>query len=308
MRAVILCYYGAVQSIDELRPFYTSVFGNREPSEEYLADARKRFLSTYRPDPLYTVSLRQRVALQERLNEQTKDTKVYIARKHTNPKMNEVISQCIDEGATSIDLVPMSPFFTKGGGAYYYNQANRALKRSRSEIPVRLLSGWYVNETYQTAFSKRLMDAINWLPSELRKAATIIFTSHSQPGERTHNKEFLEQYEAFCDEVARNLGIEDYEICYRSAGNHPQVWLGPQLNDVLKEKIAEHKKALVITDVLSPVENIEVIYDVVNDASNLIAETDIPFVTTEFLNDSDDFMTALTEWILDPKVTFKETL
>lgn len=307
MRAVILCYYGAVQSIDDLPPFYTSVFGNREPSEEYLLGARKRFLSTHRPDPLYTVSKRQKDALQRRLNDHSQNIKVYIARKHTDPKMSEVVDLCLQDGATTIDLVPMSPFFTKGGGAYYYNQVNRVLRRKDISVPVRLLSGWYINDTFKEAFKMRLKDAIHWLPKTLHKKATIIFTSHSQPGEREHNKEFLTQYESFCQTVARELNITDYEICYRSAGDHPQIWLGPQLEDVLKKQIKEKKHALIITDVLSPVENIEVIHDVVRDASEILTEAKIPFVTTEFLNDSDDFMTALTEWILDPVLTFQET-
>lgn len=296
MKALIVCYYGGLKTIEDLPEFYTSIFGNRKPPEEYLKEAKQRFLKTGKPDPLYTVSNRQREALQSKIDCTEKNVKVYTAYKHSEPRMEHTIQTALDDGVTEIELMPMSPFYTKGGGMYYLNRAKKILEQHNESIIPKLRTGWYEEEMFQELLVERIQSAIDWFPSKQRVNTTVIFSVHSQPGTKQNNMEFIEQYETVAATIMKKLNRTDYFTSYRSAGPAPQIWLEPNLMDVIKESVRKGAKSLVVVDLLSVTENIEAITDVQEEAKELCDQLDVSFVTTDFLNDGEKFMRMLSNW------------
>lgn len=297
MKAFILCYYGGLESIDHLTDFYTSVFGNRTPPEDYIRKAKKRFLEHGRPDPMYTVAKRQQVAFQHLLDQDQSNTKVYVAYKHSAPQIDDVVQEAINDGVTSYDVFPMTPFHSRGGGEYYANRVRKILKsRDITNQPVNLLTGWYNDSTFERMMIERVQEAMNWLSEDIKKDAAILFSVHSQPGTEEHNTSFIKQYEHLSKVIAEGIGINEYTRSYRSAGPPPQIWLGPDIKDVAEELISSGKKAIIAVELLSVTENLEAITEVKEDIQRICKEHDVLFVTTDFLNDQYMFMQMLYQW------------
>lgn len=299
MKAFILCYYGGLESIDGLTDFYTSVFGNRTPPNDYLHKAKQRFVEHGRSDPMYTVAKRQQQALQMLIDKEQRHTKVYVAFKHSAPQIDSVVREAMADGATAYDIFPMTPFHSRGGGEYYANRVRKSLKANDlSDQPVNLLTGWYDEPTFVKLMTERVKEAITWLPKDVQINSALLFSVHSQPGTEEHNASFIKQYEQLSQEIAAAVGMSEYVCSYRSAGPPPQVWLGPDNKEVAEELIKTGKQGIIAIELLSVTENIEAITEVQQDIQDICHEHNVSFVTIDFLNDQFKFMHMLYNWYI----------
>lgn len=78
-----------------------------------------------------------------------------------------------------------------------------------------------------------------------------------------------------------------------AAGPLRQTWLAPDVTGMIVEAAADGAAAVVVCDLLTVTENVEVVYDCGHDCSVKARELGMEFVSVQYPNDSDDFMTAL---------------
>ncbi|WP_083351155.1 ferrochelatase [Paenibacillus naphthalenovorans] len=159
------------------------------------------------------------------------------------------------------------------------------------------VNDWHLFPSLVEAISLRLRTAHQWLSSTNRSKATVLFTAHSQPGSPQANIEFIQAFSELAKAVADQATCQHWMLAYRSAGPAPQTWLKPDVFDRMEEVAQEGGKAIVVCDLLSLTENVEAIFDCsIN--SRLKAEAcGLEFVSTEFLNDSADYIDALAAMI-----------
>lgn len=296
MNAILLFSYGHLKSIDDLEPFYKHLL-RKHYSEDSLERGKKLFKSLGKTDPLTSITRRIGKALSNQLSKKTGERwTFYIGSKHSYPFVEDAVQQCVAEGVTRIVTVALTPLASNTGTITYEREVEKAAEGTGIDV---LHVGAYGDKhEFVDVLASRLRDAIDWLPEEVKEQTKVVFTAHSMPGvERVHIN-FIEQYKNLAASLCKAVGVEEYRIAYRSGGPAPQKWLGPDVLDVVREEANEGWKAIVACELLSIIENAEVIQEVGRDAKQLAHSKKMEFVQVEYLNDSFDFVECLTSLCL----------
>lgn len=292
MNIVLLFSYGHLEKIEDLKPFYKHLL-RKHYSEEALERGEKHFESIGKADPLTTVTHRIGSALCKELTTHEGEEWHYrIGTKHSEPFVEDVIQECLDLNVKRILTVPLTPLSSITGTESYQRKVMEITKEN-SEVSVYHVNPYHAADSFVDVMAVRLGQALKWLPAEVTKDTEVIFTAHSMPGiERVH-QDFINQYEQLAHRLMATNGIP-YKITYRSGHPLPQKWLGPDVLDILEESAANGTKAVVLCELLSIIENAEVIQEIGRDALQLAHEANMKFVQTEYLNDSYDFVSMLS--------------
>ncbi|WP_055108546.1 ferrochelatase [Paenibacillus ihumii] len=303
MRALLLMSYCRLQSIDDISPFYQHLFHGRIPAPEVMEEAVNRYCNLAKPDPLGSTTIRQANALKRRLEQRLgEQVPVYTAHKHTSPFIPEAIEQILNDRVTHLYTLPLSPLYSKTGTGSYQRAADRtaalAHDQQKADLIITHIPPWHLHDRLVAALSTRLNEAMAWISANNRSRTVVIFTAHSKPGLPAPHQDYITAFGELAQAVARKAGCSQWKLAYRSGGPAPQKWLGPDVLEVMESAAREGAAAIVICDLLSMTENIETLQDCRFDGLAKARELGLEFTTTEFLNDADDFMTALEEIVL----------
>lgn len=296
--------YGMPRSLDDIESYYQHIMHRTYLSPEVLESGNRLFRLYGVADPLTSVTLRQMKALQRHFDALVPDAniRVYSCAYHTKPFIDETVHQIIDDGAESLAVLPMSTLYSKTGIGKYLRLVRRALRERNSTIAVTEIVRWYRDEAFIEALAERLRMAWEWLPMTARVNGKVIFTVHSKPGKERVHREYIEQFQELAELVAERAlpsAQRRWRTAYRSGGPPSQVWLGPDLLDCIREEAMQGTTGIVTCDLLSVTENVEVLNDIGTEAQALTRSCGMEFARTEFLNDADDFMTALSRIVLE---------
>ncbi|GIP31534.1 ferrochelatase 2 [Paenibacillus sp. J2TS4] len=299
MIGLVLTAYGMVSSLDELEDFYTHIYHGKKPDEDKMAQALAQYRSLGVCDPLYSVTRRQAEALERRLASKLEQTvKSYVICKHTPPFAAETAAAMIADGVSRAVILPLSPLYSKTGAGWYERDLREALPCER---PVELLPvyHWHLFPEFVQIVAQRVRTAAAWLPAKVRGRTTVVFTAHSQPGRPEAHPEYCEQFQALAEAVAQEAGCVSWRSAYRSGNPAPQTWLGPDVLEVIEEEKAAGTEAIVVCDLLSLTENVELLYDIGVEGQARAEALGMEFVRTGCLNDSDDFMNVMLTIVME---------
>jgi ferrochelatase len=302
MNALILFSYSSIQSLDDIQPFYDHLTHGHATPATY-ERGRRLFTSIGTADPLATVTNRIGRALISRLEQETgQEWKYYIGTKHSHPFVEEAVTQSLKDGADHIYTLSLTPLYSKTGTRVYERTVvNTVEKLGKKGVEITHIPAMYDNDTLAGLLADRLKNAIHWLPHDVRGEAEIIFTSHSMPGNERTQHDFIRQFEKLAENVMTRSPLKSYRLAYRSATPGKQPWLEPDILDVIRQVKKEGKRAVIVSELLSIIENAEVVKEIGHDAHQLAESLDMTFVQTEYLNDSFDFVQFLIEYVLAVK-------
>lgn len=300
MNALILFCYGAIESIDEIEGFYDHLtYGNA--TRDRVDRGVRLFKSIGTCDPLASVTNRIGDALVGRLaQERGEDWEFYIGNKHVYPFVEDAVRECVEDGASHIYTLSLTPLYSKTGTRTYELAAAKALQKfCEGRVGVTPMPVLYDNEAFIGLLAERLTVAVQWLPRDVRDDVEVIFTSHSMPGNQETQADFIRQYESLAASVIDKSPVGSYRLAYRSATPGKQPWLEPDVLDVIREAKEAGRKAVVVSEILSVIENAEAIQEVGRDAKQLAHSLEMEFVQVEYLNDSYDFVEVLVGHLLE---------
>lgn len=299
MNALILFSYANIHSLDDIEPFYEHIFhGNVKASS--LERGFKMYRSLATCDPLAPNTERIGKSLIRRLEHLTDEQWCfYIGNKHIEPFVEDAVKQCLKDGARKIVTLALTPFYSRTGTDMYEREVVKCLERKEKKDHISLIHipPFYHDERIIDVFSNRLHHAINWLPKSLRDEAHVIFTAHSMPGRPEAHQVFIQQFKTVADRLIKTTTINNYHLAYRSQGDYPQIWLEPNVLSVIKEIAESGGKAVVVCELLSVIANAEAIKELNVESKTLAEDLGMYYVQTEYLNDSDDFLTALSQYV-----------
>ncbi|MCD8501928.1 MAG: ferrochelatase [Bacillaceae bacterium] len=293
MIGILMMSYGAPASIDNVTSYLSHIMHGQKLPQPMLEEAINRYKNMGVADPLGDVTKRQAKALQSEMAKVVHDDiKVYLGFKHCFPFVEDTVEKMIKEGVTEIISLPLTPFYSKTGVEFYQKKLIEKLQIMEVNIPVLHLTNWHLNEQLIHCFKERVEASLSWLPSNVTEDTILLFTAHSQPGKSVDHITYSTQFKELAEAISSAFSLE-WKIAYRSIGPKPHLWLGPNALDVINEIALDNKSGIIVCDLLSLTENVEVYYDIHIDCFKRATELGIEFIHTPFLNDSYDFITAL---------------
>ena len=265
VRGLLVMAYGTPYKEEDIERYYTHIRHGRKPSQEHIDDLTERYRAIGGISPLAKMTKAQAEALCARLNEVQDEVeyKLFIGLKHIEPFVEDAVEAMVAEGITEAVSIVLAPHFSTFSIKSYNGRAKEAAEKLGGTLNITSVEAWYDEPKFIEFWKEAVNGELAKMTEEERKSACLIVSNHSLPEKI---KLAGDPYEEQLIETARLIeaasDIENVEIGWQSAGQTPEPWLGPDVQDLTKE-LFEQKgyKAFIYTPVGFVTEHLEVLYD-----------------------------------------------
>lgn len=301
--AVLMMAYGGPDSLDDVAPYLLDVRGGRATSEALIAEVRNRYAEIGGKSPLLEITCRQAQALQTALNTSgVGEYCVYVGMRHWRPYIRQAVERIASDGIHQITAICMTPFSSSMSTGAYFDHLDRAIAAQQDDanwrraVEVKKIGAWYTHPRYIQAIAANLRAALMDQPG-----AFVLFTAHSLPAALSEQGDpYATQFEHLARLVAQAAGLNEsqWQSCFQSAGAQSTRWLGPSLEETIRQAAKERNTSLLVAPIGFVSDHVEVLYDIDIEARRIAAAEGIHLQRTASLNDQPLFIRALSEIVL----------
>jgi ferrochelatase len=284
MTGVLLMAHGTPESLDEMPEYLRLVRGGRPASPELVAEMRHNYSAIGGRSPLTDITQAQADALRARLGS---DVPVAVGMRNWRPFIKDALAELVGAGVERVIGIPMAPQFSSLSVQKYVDAAIAALPSGVDFVPVR---SFHAHPLLLEAFAERIRDA------RPERDEDVVFTAHSLPAR------VIEGGDAYADEVAGTargvadrVGITRYHRAYQSAGRTPEPWIGPSLEDLVRERAAAGARRFLVVPIGFVCDHTEILFDIDVQAAADARECGASLRRTESLNTSPTFISVLED-------------
>lgn len=293
--------YGTPQSLDDVEAYYTHIRHGRPPAPEAVEDLKNRYRAIGGLSPLNEITQRQVEGIARRVQDRLQQPiRAYMGMKHAPPFIEDVVGDIVADGFKRIVGLVLTPQYSVMSVETYFRTAREALKQRGSDAELLEIPHWHLHPGFVQAVAKRVKDALERLPQDVRPKAMTVFTAHSLPQRVVETGDsYARHLEETATAVAQAVPLEHWMTAYQSAGQTEVPWLGPDICEVIPQLAAEGWKAVVVCPAGFVADHLEVLYDIDIEARQVAEEAGILLERSASLNDDADFMEALADVVIN---------
>ncbi len=293
---VLLMTYGSPDDLDDMPRYLTAVRGGRAPSEEVVAEFRRRY-TVIGGSPLIPITQAQAGAVETRLRADGLDAHAVAGMRFSEPTIAAGLAAMVEAGCREVVGIIMSPQFSGLLMSGYERAMGEAAAGLGSEAPeFHLAPAWYRQDAFLDAVVKRIMEGLDRLPAAERDRAPVLLTAHSLPRRVAEMEpEYLDQLRETAEMVAARAGLppERWHFCWQSAGHEPGEWMKPDFADLLPELRDAGHRSVLVAPIQFLADHLEVLYDIDIGARAQADAAGMAFARIESLNVMPEFVAAL---------------
>lgn len=261
---LLVMAYGTPYKESDIERYYTDIRRGRKPTPEMLEDLTDRYRAIGGISPLAKITLEQGKALESDLNEiQDKvEFKMYLGLKHIEPFIEDAVDQMKNDGITKAISIVLAPHYSTFSVKSYNERAtNHSEKINGPHITH--VDDWYREERFIQYWVREVEEILEPMNHNEREKTAFIFSAHSLPEKiLSYGDPYPEQLKQTAELVVEQSDIRHYYLGWQSAGNTPEPWLGPDVQDLtyaLDEKYDFDTYVYLPLGFVS--EHLEVLYD-----------------------------------------------
>jgi len=294
--AVLLMAYGTPSSEDDVEAYLTDIRGGRKPTPRAVEDLRARYRKIGGKSPLLEITQAQGAALERVLSSRGVDTQVYVAMKHWQPYIREVVPQIAQNGCRRLIGLVLAPHYSHISTDGYKQAFDQALA-STPILQVDFIGSWHDHSGFHAAIGEKIQRALQRFPQSTRGNVQILFTAHSLPESILEkNDPYPQQLQASCQSVASLLRLGRWSFAYQSAGHTNEKWLGPDILEFLEEFSGRERGGNVLVVPIGFVaDHLEILYDIDIEAQSAAEARGMNLKRAESLNTSPKFIETLSD-------------
>jgi protoporphyrin/coproporphyrin ferrochelatase len=308
---VLVMAYGTASGPDDVERYYTDIRGGRPPTAEHLRELQERYAAIGNRFPLLETTRAQADGLEAELNAGADGAfRAYLGMKHSPPFIDEGVEQMRADGIRRAVGLVMAPHWSGMSIETYAARARDAIAKSGSPTPeFTYVRQWYDHPGFVEFLAERVAAARDELPEEDGGDALVIFSAHSLPQRAVEDGTtrcsrcdlcpggctYEAQLRDTADLVAARLGLASYTTGWQSAGRTADPWLGPSVEDVIREAAKDRRPAVVVCSAGFVADHLEVLYDLDIEAKQIAEEAGVRFVRTEMPNVDERFIAVLAD-------------
>ena len=260
---LLVMAYGTPYKEEDIERYYTHIRHGRKPSEESLEDLKSRYVAIGGLSPLAKTTEEQTAALEKAMNEAQDEVEyvAYIGLKHIEPFIEDAVKKMHNDGITEAVSIVLAPHYSTFSIKSYNGRAKE--EAAKYGINISSVESWYTQPKFVQYWVDKVKEKFAQMPEEERANAALIVSAHSLPEKIiSMGDPYADQLAETAKLIAEGAGVENYAVGWQSAGQTPEPWLGPDVQDLTKE-LFEQKgyKAFIYTPVGFVTEHLEVLYD-----------------------------------------------
>ena len=305
---LLVMAYGTPYKEDDVERYYTHIRRGRKPTLEMLEDLRNRYEAIGGISPLAKITLEQAKKLEEHLNEVQDEIEfhMYLGLKHIEPFIEEAVKQMHEDGIKEAISIVLAPHFSTFSIQSYNGRAKEeAEKIGGPEITC--IESWYKEPKFIQYWTDQVKKILLDMSEEERNHAVFIFSAHSLPEKIIQMGDpYPDQLHETADLIAKNAYVVHYEIGWQSAGNTPEPWIGPDVQELTRTLFNEKGyKAFVYVPVGFVSDHLEVLFDNDFECKVVCDQLGASYYRPEMPNCQPEFIDALSTVVLNKLVSLK---
>nr|WP_309098885.1 ferrochelatase [Fredinandcohnia onubensis] len=298
---LLVMAYGTPYKEEDIERYYTHIRHGRKPSPEMLEDLRNRYEAIGGISPLAKITTEQGEKLEEHLNQIQDEIefKLYQGLKHIEPFIEDAVAQMKQDGTREAVSLVLAPHFSTFSVKAYNGRAKEEAEKLGGPT-ITSVESWYKEPKFIDYWAKQVKQVFASMPEEERENAVLIVSAHSLPEKIiAAGDPYPSQLQETADLIAEAAGIKNYEIGWQSAGNTPEPWLGPDVQDLTRDLYNEKGyKAFVYIPVGFVADHLEVLYDNDYECKVVTEELGVSYYRPEMPNSKPEFIDCLATVVL----------
>ncbi len=288
---VLVMSYGTPESLEDVEAYYTHIRRGRPPTPEQLHDLRSRYEAIVGG----VFPLRQNTDLQVRgLQDQLGGGfRCYQGLKHARPYIEDGVRAMAEDGVQEAVGIVLAPHYSTMSVGSYIKRAKATAEQCG--IAMRFVESYHLHPKLLEALEQRIRSALQRFPEPDR--VKVLFSAHSLPESildigDPYPEQLLETSRA----LAERCGLRSWRFAWQSAGQTGTPWLGPDIQDVIREEATEHREGAILVCPIGFVsDHLEVLYDIDIECMQVAQELGIQLERTESLNVDPLYMETLAD-------------
>jgi protoporphyrin/coproporphyrin ferrochelatase len=301
---ILVMAYGTASGPDDVERYYTDIRGGRPPTPEHLHELKERYAAIGNRFPLLDITTQQAQGLERSLRDGFKS---YLGMKHSPPFIPEGVARMREDGIERAVGIVMAPHWSGMSIETYVDRVQKAVAEDGGPA-FTFVRRFHDDPGFVRFLAGRVSDALKKLPDAERDDAAVIFSAHSLPQRSIENGETRCTYCFLCETscayvdglretaelVSAELGGIDHTIGWQSAGRTADPWLGPPVEDVIRD-LAEKHPAVVVCSAGFVADHLEILYDLDIEAQEIARQAGVTLVRTEMPNADPAFVEVLAD-------------
>lgn len=299
---LLVMAYGTPYKEEDIERYYTHIRHGRKPSPEMLEDLKNRYEAIGGISPLAKITQEQGEKLQDHLN-QVQDQvefKLYLGLKHIEPFIEDAVKQMHEDGIQEAVSIVLAPHFSTFSVKSYNGRAHEEAEKL-GNLKITSVESWFDEPKFIQYWSEKVKATFDSMTAEEQSSAVLIVSAHSLPEKILQlGDPYPEQLQKTADYIAESAGVKNYAVGWQSAGNTPEPWLGPDVQDLTRELHEKNGyKAFVYTPVGFVADHLEVLYDNDYECKIITEELGVSYYRPEMPNSQPLFIDAMATVILN---------
>lgn len=298
---LLVMAYGTPYKEEDIERYYTHIRHGRTPSPEMLEDLRQRYEAIGGISPLAKITLEQGEKLEQHLNsvQDEIEFKMYLGLKHIEPFIEDAVQHMHNDGIEEAVSIVLAPHFSTFSVKSYNGRAKEeAAKLGGPEIVS--VESWYDEPKFIKYWTDRVEKTFADMPADEQENAVLIVSAHSLPEKILQlGDPYPEQLKETAKLIAQKANIKNYEVGWQSAGNTPEPWLGPDVQDLTRDLFeAKGYKAFVYVPAGFVSDHLEVLYDNDYECKKVTDEVGASYYRPPMPNAEPEFIDAMADVII----------
>ncbi|CAM3652006.1 ferrochelatase [Mesobacillus zeae] len=300
-RGLLVMAYGTPYKEEDIERYYTHIRRGRKPSPEMLEDLTQRYEAIGGISPLARITIEQAEKLEAHLNsiQDEYEFKMYLGLKHIEPFVEDAVKAMHEDGIEDAISIVLAPHFSTFSVKSYNGRAKEEAGKLGGPNIISVES-WYDEPKFIKYWGDRVRETCNHMPEAERQEAMLIVSAHSLPEKILQMGDpYPQQLKETARLIAEAAGVDQYEVGWQSAGNTPDPWLGPDVQDLTQQLFETHGcKAFVYVPAGFVSDHLEVLYDNDYECKTVTDKVGASYYRPEMPNAQPEFIDAMAEVIL----------
>ena len=298
---VLLMAYGSPDRLEDMGEYLLDIRGGRPTTEALVREISERYAMIGGRSPLLDLTRAQASALEGELNRRGAarelNFRAFTGMRHWEPRIKATVAQMAGDGIRKAVGLVMAPHSSQMSTGAYFNRLDEAIAELGVEMSVARVESWHAHPGLIAAIAEKVAAALTRFDGVI---PYVIFTAHSLPARiLAQGDPYDAQLHETAELLAERLGLAEgrWRFSYQSAGQSPEPWLGPQIEQVVRELAQAGEKELLVVPVGFVCDHVEVLYDIDIAARQIAAEHGAHLERSESLNASPTFIAALADLV-----------
>jgi protoporphyrin/coproporphyrin ferrochelatase len=261
---LLVMAYGTPYKEEDIERYYTHIRRGRKPSEEMVEELRGRYVAIGGISPLAKITLEQSQSLEAHMNSSQDEIefKMYLGLKHIEPFIEDAVQQMHEDGIEEALSIVLAPHFSTFSVKSYNGRAQEEADKLGG-LTIKSVESWYQEPKFIDYWVEKVKAIFAEMSLTEKEEAALIVSAHSLPEKILLSGDpYPQQLQETADLIAKGAGVQNYFVGWQSAGNTPEPWLGPDVQDLTRDLYHQHGfKAFVYIPVGFVSDHLEVLYD-----------------------------------------------